>query len=92
MEYEVKNELKKYRTKLGISQIELATEVNLKTSYYSKIETGKIIPSIKLGLMIRDAIKKLYKQKTGKELSKLSVDRLFLLEPKDEVEPGEITK
>jgi len=40
--------VRKYRTKLGLSQEDLATRVKEKLSVIQKIETGKITPDIRL--------------------------------------------
>lgn len=79
--YALRNTLKFHRAKLGITQKELAELLNLNKSYYSRLENGSIIPNIKICLMIRDSIQKIYTRRTGKHLDKITVDRLFMLEP-----------
>ena len=77
------NELKFYRSKLGITQKELAEFLCVNPSYYNRIEKGIITPNIKLCLMLVDAIKELYAQKTGRRPEKISIDRLFMLDDTD---------
>ncbi len=45
---DIAQRVRKYRTKLGLSQEDLATRVKQKLSVIQKIETGKITPDIRL--------------------------------------------
>lgn len=76
----LKNNLKTIRKNLGITQEELANQIGVQKSYYSRLERGEFIPSIKLCLMIRDAIVFIHFNRTGRRLEKFSIDRLFYLE------------
>lgn len=78
--YLLKNNLRTIRKNLGITQEELASQIGIQKSYYSRLERGEFIPSIKICLMIRNAILFLYFDRTGKHLEKFSIDRLFYLE------------
>jgi DNA-binding XRE family transcriptional regulator len=76
----LKNNLKEIRQRLQITQDELSSEIGVQKSYYSRLERGDFIPSIKICLMIHQALLKIYFDKTGKHLEKLSIGRLFYLE------------
>lgn len=62
----MKNEIKKFRTKLGITQEELAEKVGVRRETIVFLEQGKYNPSLKLALNI------------AKEL-KTPIDKLFSL-------------
>ncbi|HRY62174.1 MAG TPA: helix-turn-helix transcriptional regulator [Candidatus Paceibacterota bacterium] len=62
----MKNEIKKFRTKLGITQEELAEKVGVRRETIVFLEQGKYNPSLKLALSI------------AREL-KMSTDDLFSL-------------
>lgn len=81
--YLLKNNLKNIRNNLGITQEELARQIGVQKSYYSRLERGEFIPNIKICLMIHQAMVYLYFEKTGKHLEKLTVDRLFYLDYED---------
>jgi len=76
----LRNDLKNIRKRLGITQEELANEIGVKKSYYSRLERGEFIPSIKTCLLIHQAMLKLYFDRTGKHLEKLTINRLFYLD------------
>ena len=76
----LKNNLKEIRQRLRVTQDELSSEIGVQKSYYSRLERGDFIPSIKVCLLIHQALLKLYFDKTGKHLEKLSIERLFYLE------------
>ena len=76
----LRNNLKNIRKNLGIAQEELASQIGVQKSYYSRLERGEFIPNIKICLMIHQAILNLYFEQTGKYLEKLTVDRLFYLD------------
>jgi putative transcriptional regulator len=78
--YLLRNNLKNIRKNLEITQEELACQIGVQKSYYSRLERGEFVPSIKICLMIHQAIVYLYFEKTGKHLEKLTVDRLFYLD------------
>lgn len=81
--YLLNNNLKKIRKKLSITQEEIANQIGVQKSYYSRLERGEFVPNIKMCLMIHQAILFLYFERTGKHLEKFTIDRLFYL---DEVE------
>ena len=62
----MKNEIKKFRTKLGITQEELAEKAGVRRETIVFLEQGKYNPSLKLALNI------------AKEL-KTNIDKLFSL-------------
>ncbi|MFA5368780.1 MAG: helix-turn-helix transcriptional regulator [Candidatus Paceibacterota bacterium] len=62
----MKNEIKKFRTKLGITQEELAEKAGVRRETIVFLEQGKYNPSLKLALNI------------AKEL-KTPIDKLFFL-------------
>ncbi|MCK9578956.1 MAG: helix-turn-helix transcriptional regulator [Methanoregula sp.] len=62
----MKNEIKKFRTKLGITQEELAEKAGVRRETIVFLEQGKYNPSLKLALNI------------AKEL-KTPIDKLFSL-------------
>ncbi len=62
----MKNEIKKFRTKLGITQEELAEKAGVRRETIVFLEQGKYNPSLKLALNI------------AKEL-KIPIDKLFSL-------------
>lgn len=76
----LRNNLKNIRKNLGITQEELASQIGVQKSYYSRLERGEFIPNIKICLMIHRALLNLYFEQTGKYLEKLTVDRLFYLD------------
>lgn len=78
--YLLKNNLKNIRKTLGITQEELANQIGVQKSYYSRLERGEFIPNIKICLMIHHAILQLYFERTGKHIEKLTFDRFFYLE------------
>ena len=78
--YELKNDLKKIRKRLDITQEELANAIGVQKAYYSRLERGQFIPNIKTCLMIHEAMLILYFDRTGKHLEKLTINRLFYLE------------
>ncbi|MDD3728555.1 MAG: helix-turn-helix transcriptional regulator [Dysgonamonadaceae bacterium] len=63
----MKNEIKKFRAKLGITQEQLAEKVGVRRETIVFLEQGKYNPSLKLALLI------------AKELS-TPIDKLFYLE------------
>ena len=63
----MKNEIKKFRAKLGITQEQLAEKVGVRRETIVFLEQGKYNPSLKLVLLI------------AKELS-TPIDKLFYLE------------
>lgn len=78
--YTLKNDLRSIRKHLGITQEDIANIIGVQKSYYSRIERGEIIPSIKTCLLLHQAILKIYFDRTGKHLEKLTINRLFYLE------------
>lgn len=81
----LKNDLRNVRKRLGITQEELAKEIGVQKSYYSRLERGRdFIPNIKLCLLIHKAILKIYFDRTGKHLEKLTLSRLFYLDDTSE--------
>lgn len=78
--YLLKNNLKNIRKTLAITQEELANQIGVQKSYYSRLERGEFVPNIKMCLMIHQSILYLYLERTGKHLEKLTIDRLFYLE------------
>ena len=62
----MKNQIKKFRTKIGITQEELAEKVGVRRETIVFLEQGKYNPSLKLALNI------------AKEL-KIPIDELFSL-------------
>jgi len=53
----MKNEIKKFRTKLGITQEELAEKVGVRRETIVFLEQGKYNPSLKLALNIAKSLK-----------------------------------
>lgn len=76
----LRNDLKDIRKRLGITQEEIANQIGVKKSYYSRLERGEFIPNIKTCLMIHQAMLQLYFDRTGKHLEKLTISRLFYLD------------
>lgn len=72
--------MKSIRKRLSITQEELAKEIGVQKSYYSRLERGEFIPNMKICLVIHQAILKLYFDRTGKHLEKLTINRLFYLD------------
>ncbi len=53
----MKNEIKKFRTKLGITQEELAEKVGVRRETIVFLEQGKYNPSLKLALSVAKELK-----------------------------------
>lgn len=51
---DIKNHLKKYRKKEGLTQAKLAKELNVSRQTINAIETGKYNPSLELALKTAD--------------------------------------
>ncbi len=52
----IRNNIKKYRNKRNLSQVQLAMKCSLSSEYLSEIERGKRAPSLKRLLMIAEAL------------------------------------
>ena len=52
----MRNKIEKYRKPLGLSQHRLAKKVGVSRVSINKIETGKVIPSLKLANDISEAL------------------------------------
>lgn len=66
----MKNQLKVYRAKKGLSQDKLSESVGITRAYLSNIETGKQVPSISVAYKLAKALgtttDKLFNQKKFK--------------------------
>lgn len=80
MDIQLKNNLKEIRKHLGITQNEISQKVGVQKAYYSRLERGDFVPNIKTCLFIKLALIEIYKERTGKHLEKLTLDRLFYLD------------
>lgn len=76
----LKNHLKELRSHLRITQSELAQKTGVQKAYYSRLERGEFIPSIKTCLLIKAALVEIYFERTGKHLEKLTLERLFYID------------
>lgn len=54
----IKNNIRKYREELGLSQEELSNRVKITRPYLSNIENGKYDPGIEVALRISQELKK----------------------------------
>ena len=79
-DFKLKNNLKEIRTHLRTTQSEVAQRIGVQKAYYSRLERGEFIPSIKSCLLIKRALIEIYHERTGKYLEKLTLDRLFYLD------------
>ncbi len=52
----IRSNIKKYRNKKNLSQVQLAMKCSLSSEYLSEIERGKRAPSLKRLLMIAEAL------------------------------------
>ena len=52
----IRENIKKYRNKRNLSQVQLAIKCSLSSEYVSEIERGKRLPSLKRLLMIAQAL------------------------------------
>lgn len=77
----LRNKLKIYRRKFGVTQQELADRLGIKKSYLSEIERGVYNPSTSLSLQIVGALEKIMKERSGgQQIARLRVDDVFYLE------------
>ncbi len=53
----LKNNIKKYRKKLGLTQVELSIQADISTYYVSDLEIGRRNPSLDVLCKIADALK-----------------------------------
>ena len=53
----LKNNMKFYRKKLGLTQIQLSIQADVSTYYISDLETGRRNPSLEVLCKIADALK-----------------------------------
>ncbi len=58
----LKNRLKEYRTKAGLSQAQLADMVGVSRNTISSIETGQFNPTAKLALILCVALDKRFEE------------------------------
>lgn len=83
----LKNKLRIYRRKFGVTQQELADRIGVKKSYLSEIERGVYNPSTSLSLQIVAALEEIMKERSrGRQVARLRVDDVFYLEEAESTE------
>lgn len=77
----LRNKLRAYRRKFGVTQQELADRIGVKKSYLSEIERGVYNPSTSLSLQIVAALEEIMRESSGgRQVARLRVDDVFYLE------------
>ena len=76
----LKNDLRDIRTRLGVTQNEIAQRIGVQKAYYSRLERGEFVPNIRTCLLIQKALQEIYFERSGKHLQKLTLERLFYLD------------
>lgn len=85
--FKLENDLRNIRKHLRITQNEMAQRIGVQKAYYSRLERGEFTPNIKTCLLIQKAFQEIYFERSGKHLTKLTLERLFYLEVETTKEP-----